>query len=925
MLWAVLALGVLPGASRAQTRTLPTDSAVKIGTLPNGVRFYIRTNHKPEKRAELRLVVNTGSVLEDADQRGLAHMVEHMAFNGTKNFEKQELVNYLESIGMQFGADLNAYTSFDETVYMLTVPTDTGAALSKGIQILEDWAHNLTFDTLEINKERGVVIEEWRLGRGADARMRDSVFPILFKNSRYADRLPIGDKTTLETFRPETLRRFYRDWYRPDLMAVVAVGDFDAAKVEQMIVSHFSAVPRSTNRRERVVYPVPDHAETLVSVVTDPEATSTSVEVYQKLPAREEGTEAAYRAGLLDYLYASMLNTRLAELTQQADPPFIGAGGGRGRLIRSKDVFSIGASVAEAGIERGLQAVLTEAERANRFGFTDTEFDREKRRLLRYYEVAYTEREKTESGQLADEYVRNFLDKEPIPGMDFEYALVQRLLPGIRKSEIDSIARQGSAEQNRVIVVQAPRKADLRVPSRDRLLAIFNAVKRADLTAYVDRVASGPLVPQPPRPGTVVEESAVPEIGVTVWKLSNGARVLLKPTDFKNDEVLMAASSPGGHSLASDTDYTSAIFASVLAGMSGVGNLSSVELDKALAGKFAQVSPYIAETREGVSASASTRDIRTLFELTHLYFTMPRRDSAAFASYTSRMRSILANRDADPETPFWDTLQVTLAQHHPREKPLTVRTVDDVSLERALAFYRERFADAGDFTFVFVGNFTLDSIRPLVLQYLASLPAGGRVESGRDLRIRPPTGVVQKTLRKGTEPKSRTQVIYTGSFEGDRAERHALASLIDVLDIRLREVLREDQGGTYGVSVSQSVQREPWSHYAVHISFGSAPERLDSLASMVFTVIEQLQTTGPSAADLAKVKETQRRSFEKGMRENNFWVSQLQARTENNEDLRNVLSYPNLVDALTADRVRDAARKYLRKDNYVRISLFPEK
>ncbi|MEX2283841.1 MAG: insulinase family protein [Gemmatimonadota bacterium] len=925
VLWVALLLFGLPGENVAQAGRLPTDSAVRIGTLPNGLRYYIRTNRKPEKRAELRLALNAGSVLEDADQRGLAHMVEHMAFNGTKNFRKHEIINYLESIGMQFGADLNAYTSFDETVYMLTVPTDTGTALLKAFQILEDWAHGVTFDTLEIDKERGVVIEEWRLGRGADARMRDSVFPVLFRNSRYAERLPIGDKTTLETFRPETLRRFYRDWYRPDLMAVVAVGDFDAAQVEQLIRTHFSRLTRPPTVRPRPVYPVPDHAETLVKIVTDPEATSASVEVYQKLDPRPAGTEASYRAGLVDYLFASMLNSRLAELTQLADPPFIGAGGGRGSLIRSKDVFSIGASVAETGIARGLEAVLLEAERASRHGFTSTEFDREKTRLLRFYEVAFNERDKTESSQLADEYVRNYLDQEPVPGIAFEYALVQRLVPSITKAEVEATARQWSAERNRVIVVQAPQKTGIQIPTRERVLAILNAARSAQLTAYVDQVPTGPLVPQPPAPGNIVEENGVAELGLTIWTLSNGARVLLKPTDFRNDEVMMGGSSPGGHSLASDADHTSATFASVVLSMSGVGNLSNMELEKTLAGKFAQVSPYISETREGVSGTASSKDLRTLFELTHLYFTMPRRDSAVFSSYTSRLRSILANRDADPETPFWDTLQVTMSQHHPRERPLTGTTVDQVSLERAIAFYRERFADAGDFTFVFVGNFSLDSIKPLVLQYLASLPAVGRVERGRDLRIRPPTGVVQKTVRKGTEPKSRTQIVFTGPFEYTRAERHALASLIDVLDIRLREVLREDQGGTYGVSVSQSVEREPWTNYTVHVSFGSAPERLDSLANMVFQVIDQLQTNGPTAGDLAKVKEAQRRSFEKGLRENDFWLGQLQARSENAEDFRNILTYPAIVDALAAEHVRDAARKYLRKENYVRISLFPEK
>jgi zinc protease len=924
--FCIALLGMVPAGAVAQTRTvLPTDSAVTAGRLPNGVRYFIRRNVRPEKRAELRLAVNAGSVLEDPDQRGLAHMVEHMAFNGTRNFEKQEIVNYLESIGMQFGADLNAYTSFDETVYQLTVPTDTGNALIKAVQILEDWAHGVSFDTAEIRKERGVVIEEWRLGRGADARMRDSIFPVLFKDSRYAERLPIGDKTTLERFSPETLRRFYRDWYRPDLMAVVAVGDFDVKRVEALIRDHFSRVPPAATARVRQLYPVPDHAQTLVAVVTDPEASSTSVEIYQKLPLREPGTEAEYRAGLVDYMYAAMLNARLSELTQQADPPFIGAGGGRGRLIRSKDVFSIGASVSETGIARGLDAVLVEAERASRHGFAATELQREKTRFLRFYEVAFNERDKTESAQLADEYVRHFLEKEPVPGIAFEYALVQRLLPGITKAEVDAVARQWSAEQNRVIVLQAPRKPGITVPTREQLLAVFEQAKQKPITAYVDRTTSGPLVASPPRPGRIGEERKVPEIGVTEWRLSNGARVLLKPTDFKNDEIEFGALSPGGHSLARDADHTSATFASVLVNMSGAGSLTEVELDKALAGKAVDVGPFIDETREGLSGSASPKDLRTLFELVHLAFTAPRLDSTTYHSYANRLRAILANRDANPETAFWDTLQLTMSQHHPRKRPLTIATLDELNMQRALAFYRDRFADAGDFTFAFVGNFSIDSIRPLVLQYLATLPAAGRVDRARDVGVRPPTGVVQKQVRRGSEPKSRTQFIFSGPFTYTRPERHALASLVDVLDIRLREVLREDLGGTYGVSISQSTERGPWPNYAVHISFDSAPERLDSLSSAVFAVVEQMKSRGPTATDLAKVKETQRRSYERGLRENSFWLQQLLTRSENAEDLRNVLTYPALVDALTAQQVQEAARKYLRADNYVRISLYPER
>lgn len=918
-----LLLAIAPAAAQQSAR-LPSDSAVTIGTLPNGLRYFIRENRKPEARAELRLVVNAGSVLEDEDQRGLAHFVEHMAFNGTKNFEKQEIVDYLESIGMKFGADLNAYTSFDETVYMLTVPTDTGSFLEKGFQILEDWAHNITFDSLEIEKERGVVIEEWRLGLGAQARMRDQYFPVLFHQSRYAQRLPIGQHTTLQTAPRSTMVRFYHEWYRPDLMAVVAVGDFDRARVEALIKQHFGGIPAAKQSRERPSFPVPDHAEPLVSIATDPEATGTSVEIYHKLPSRGQATEAEFRAGLVDYLYGAMLNFRLAELTQQAAPPFINAGGGRGGMIRTKDVFSIGASVPETGIMPGLEALLTESERVERHGFADSELEREKTSLLRYYELAFAERDKTESSSYASEYVRSFLQAEPAPGIEAEYELMKRLLPGIVRAEVEAAGRAWQSDSNTVIVIQAPEKQGVVTPTPAQVLALVDSVRKRDIPAYVDRIVDGPLVENPPRAGSVVSEKVHAEVGVAEWKLSNGARVLLKPTTFKADEVMFAAHSPGGHSLASDSEHTSAIFASTLVSLAGIGRFDSIELSKALTGRMADVNPYIAEQREGLSGQASVRDVTTMFELIHLYFTAPRRDTVAFQSYLNRLRATVANRDASPTTAYYDTLSATLSQYHPRDRPLTNELISEVQLDEALRFYQQRFADASDFTFVFVGNFTLDSIRPLIAEYIASLPSLERKEKGRDVGIRPPTGVVEKTVRRGTEPKSQTQIVFTGDFDYTRVNRQALNALREVLDMRLREVLREDLGGTYGVSVNLSMQKEPWSSYAVHIGFSAAPERLDSLTEQVFATIESLKANGVSAADIAKVKETQRRTYERSLQENRFWVNELLASDGNAESLGNIMTYPAFIESLTPELVQEAAKRYLRRENHVRISLMPE-
>jgi len=912
-------------AQQPLTSRLPRDTAVLAGTLPNGVQYFIRENGRPEKRAELRLVVNAGSVLEDGDQRGLAHFVEHMAFNGTRNFEKQEIVNYLESIGMQFGADVNAYTSFDETVYMLTVPTDTGTALHKGVQILHEWAQNIAFDASEIEKERGVVIEEWRLGRGADARMRDKVFPTLFYNSQYASRLPIGDRETLQTFKPDALRRFYRDWYRPGLMAVVAVGDFDRRDVERMIRERFSAIPPAKSARTRPVPPVPDHAETLVALATDPEASSTSVEVYWKQPVRDQSTHGAYRRGLVESLYNGMLNARLGELTQQADPPFIYAGSGQGQFIRSKEVYNLAAGVSETGVQRGLDAVLTEAERVRRHGFTSSELERQKTNVLRAYEQASAELGKTPSSAYADEYVRAYLDAEAIPGIRYEYELAKRFLPEITLTEVNAIAKEWMVDANRVVIVQAPEKADVRVPTKDSLLAVFNAVRAKRVEPYVDRVADANLIASLPAAGRIVEQRTIAEVGLTEWKLSNGARVLIKPTDFNNDEVLMRAYSPGGSSLVSDNGYTSAMLATTLVSAGGLGGMDAVELSKALAGKAAQVQPFIGGTEEGLTGSASPKDLETMMQLLHLRFTGPRRDSVAFASYTSRLSQALANRSASPEAAFQDTLQVTLTQGHARGRPFTSQVLQAVRLDSVFAIYRDRFADASDFTFLFVGSTDTATLRPLVEKYIASLPSAGRKEQPRDSGVRMPTGVVEKVVRRGTEPKSQTSIIFTGRMNYGREERHLLASMIDVLDIKLREVLREDLGGTYGVGVSFTASPRAPHEYSVSVSFGAAPARLDSLVTVAFEQIAALQAQGPTATDLAKVKETQKRTWETNLKQNGYWLSQIAGKDLLGEDVRDVLAYNRLVDRLTPEMIRDAARRYLNKGSYVRVSLVPEK
>ncbi|MGH7515487.1 MAG: M16 family metallopeptidase, partial [Gemmatimonadales bacterium] len=901
------------------------DSAVTIGRLPNGLRYYIRENHRPEKRAELRLVVNAGSILEDPAQLGLAHFAEHMAFNGTEHFQKQQLVDYLEGIGMRFGADLNASTSFDETIYKLVIPSDSAHLLAQGFQILEDWAHGVSYDTTEIRKERGVVIEEWRLGQGAGNRMMNKVYPVLFKGSRYAERLPIGTKASLDGFDPKALVRFYREWYRPDLMAVIAVGDFDGREVERQIQAHFGRILGAPKRaRVRATYTIPPRTTAGVVIATDKEATVSRVQVNFLRPARPKGTVAAYRLMLVSQLYSQILNERLDELAQRSDPPFAQAGGGTHNLVRAVEAFSLMAVVPDSGIARGLEAVLTEVERVERHGFGPSELDRAKRRLLRFLESAYAERDKAESGGLVDAYVDNFLTGEPIPSIGQELALGRRLMPDITLRDVNLAAHGWLGRKHRVVVVTAPAKPGVTIPPGGSLLALIDRVRRIDVGPYKETISDAPLVAAALPEAAITEETRDSAFGVTRWTLANGVKVILKPTDFKADEVLLAAYGPGGSSLVADSLYTAARIASDVVQAGGVGPFSATELQKKLSGARVEVNPYIGTYQQGLQGAASPSDLRTLFELVYLDFTAPRADSAAFQALRSRARTALMNRGASPAAAFQDTVQAVLGQYHPRTRPLTLAAVDSFDLRKALSVYRDRFADAGGFTFLLVGSFAVDSARPLVQRYLGNLPTLRRGEEPRDLGISPPPGVVRREVRKGIEPQSQTRLVFTGPFDYVPSERFVLHSVAEVLDMRLRQQLREERGGTYGASAAAQTTRVPRPEYSVSIQFGSAPDRVDELVDVLLAQIDTLRQRGATDIELAKVKETAIRERETDLRQNGFWVSQLATADQSGESMHDLLDLPHQLDGLTSDAIRRAAERYLDVTRYVRVTLLPE-
>jgi zinc protease len=904
---------------------IPVDPQITIGKFDNGLRYYIRVNKQPLNRAELRLVVNAGSILEDEDQRGLAHMVEHMAFNGTKHFPKDQIPKFMESIGMRFGPSLNAYTGFDETVYMLQIPTDKPDLMKNAFLILEDWAHDLNFDPVEIDKERGVIVEEWRLGRGASARLQDQQFPILLKGSRYAERLPIGQKEIIENFKYDTLKKLYADWYRPDLMGVIAVGDFDKSAVESLIKEHFASLPAVPNPRPRQIYEVPDHPETLYAIATDKEMTMTTVSVYNMLPLRDRSTVGAYRRKILERLYTGMLNRRFSELAQQPDPPFLGAGSGRGLFVRSKEAFFLSAMVKEGGIERGLDALFTEAGRVLRFGLTATELERQKRVDLRNYESALAEKDKHESSTLAAEYIRNFTQGENLPGIEYEYELCKRFTPEITLNEVNSLAKEWMGDRNRVVVVSAPQKEGVAVPDEVKLAAVIKSAATKEIKPYVDTAGDQPLLGKIPEPGKIIKTGAREAIGITEWQLANGVKVVLKPTNYKQDEIVFRAMSPGGTSLASDKDYMAAYTADEVISAGGLGKFSAVELRKVLAGKMASARPYIDETEEGISGSASPKDLETMFQLIYLTFTQPRADPTIFGVLTAQMKAVLANQKASPEYAFGETLQTTLSQNHFRAHPMTPELVDEMNLDKSLAFYKDRFADASDFTFVFVGNIDLQAMKPLVERYLGALPSIHRKESWKDVGIKPPKGVVQKSVKKGIEPKSQAAIVFTGPFKYDQEHRIAIRALTLVLDTKLRETLREELSGTYGVSVSPIYTKIPRQEYMFRISFGCNPERTDELIKVIFREIENLKANGPSEKQVNDTRQALLRDNETSMKQNSYLLSQIAYRYQLHEDPNRLVEIPKYYQALSAKTIWDAARTYLSAKNYVQVTLFPEK
>lgn len=913
--------------ARSPDAALPFDPRARMRQLPNGLRYYIRTNARPEKRAELRLVVNAGSVIEDDDQLGLAHVVEHMCFNGTQHFARTQIVDFIEHAGMKFGADLNAGTTFDETIYQLQVPSDTGNYVGRSLDWFADIAGGgVTFDSIEVEKERPVVIEEWRLGRGPNERIQQQQLPVLFRNSRYASRLPIGTKASLDAFTRAQVVRFYRDWYRPDLMAVIVVGDVNADSVESMIKARFSSLPGpAANERARDVTPIPPHAETLVAIATDSEAPESNVGVLWPQPVARRTTVRSYARDIAEQLFLAMLNDRLDEITHKPNAPFTNAAGGQGRLVRASESFSLSAIVPDGGIERGLAALMVEGERARRFGFTAPEFERERSQLLRSLERQFDERDKTESGELAGRYVDHFLTGDPVLGIEVRAPLVRALLPVVTIDSVNALARDWLVDQNRVILAAAPLRAGMTVPTEAALRAAVDRAHTADVTAYTDLAPDATLVATPPTPGRITSERKIDALNATVWTLSNGAHVIVKPTTFQADEVLISGLAIGGVGKQTPERFYSAMLAPVLLEAGGAGRLDADALNRLAAGKIAVVSASIDQRAEGVSGRASPKDLGTFFEMLWARLLTPRLDTAAITALKQQYTAAFKNRGAEPTAAYADTIGRTMTMDNPLARPLNPGIVDSLDGNIALDVFRDRFRDFSNFTFIIVGAVQPNDLKPLVERWLAALPGGGRTETPNDPGIRRPSGAITKVLRKGTEPKAQETIVLTGPATWTRDAAMRAEAISEVLTVRMRQTLREDLGGTYNVAVGASIDRWPVGAYIASVAFGAAPERIDSLTHVALGVLRRFAAEGPTRDELNNVRENLNRTRETALTQNDFWVSLFENQVLWGDDVaESVQSYKARVAALDPDSVRALAKIVLSEANIARFTLLPE-
>lgn len=905
---------------------LQLDESVITGVMDNGMTYYIKENRTPKERIELSLAVAAGSVLEDEDQLGLAHFVEHMAFNGTENFPKNDLISYLEAIGMKFGADINAWTSFDETVYGITIPADSAGFVNDGLLVLSDWAHKVTFDPEEVEAERGIIFEEWRIGQGAMDRVQRQYLKTIFHNSIYADRLPIGDMDIVMNAPAETLVRFYKDWYRPDLMAIIAVGDFDAKEMEQKIVKYFGNIPMIENPRERVWPDIPEHKETLVTVATDSEVPISMVQMIYKHPSKKVETVNDYKNSLIAALFNSMISERLTELTLLENPPFAQGFAAYTDFLGPRAVYMSIGVVQNDDVATTINALCAENQRAMQHGFLEVEMEMQKSNLLKNAEKSANEKNTKRSERILQEYQRHFLPPySPYLDAEYQLELYKHLLEQITLEDVNTFAKGMVTEENAVIIVVAPEKEDVKLPTEDEVLSIYNQANQQEVEPYIYEVPDEPLITSLPKKGKVSKREKHKDLDYEVWILKNGIKVFVKNTDFQDDEILFEAKSFGGYSVYDDRDDVSSRIAASVARESGLGNFNRVELQRKLTGNTVNINPYIGETSEGLRGSSSVKDFEVLLQLIHLSFTQPRITQTAFNSYINKEKGMLDNAARDPRSAWQDTISVVGGNYNYRNRPITADLLDEADFRRVRSIFNQRFGDPTNFDFYFVGSIeNSKTTRKLIEQYIGSLPVVERNEDFRDLGMKPPTGVVEKTVKKGTDNQCMVMYNIHGDIEYNTQNKLLLNAVSSILSTKLLEEIREKESGVYTIGAYPRVNRYPDPSYNIVVFFSSNPEREQELSEKTFAIMNSLKTDGISEEDVKTEIEKQRRAHETNIRENSYWKNLLVNINEGRTTHADYLNYMDMINALSVESLNQAAKKFFNENNYYKVVLLSE-
>ena len=923
--FALLCIALVSMAQQPQMPPIPTDPNVRIGKLENGLTYYIRHNELPENRADFYIAQKVGSILEEDNQRGLAHFLEHMCFNGTTNFPGKAMINWLETIGVRFGENLNAYTSIDETVYNIdNVPVIRDGIVDSCLLILHDWANDLTLAEAEIDNERGVIHEEWRTGQGAMMRMYEQALPKAFEGSKYGHRLPIGTIEVIDNFPYKALRDYYEAWYRPDQQGIVVVGDVDVDKVEAKIKEIFSPIKMPANAPERKYESVPDNKEPIVTIAKDKEQPSTMIYIWHKHPAtpnEAKGNIGYLVQNYMFYMIESMLNARLEELRQNAEPPFIDAGSGTSNFLLAKTTkaFAGIAYSKEDGIPTALASLVREIERARKFGFTSSEYARAKADYLRALESAYNERDKMKNNEYVQEYVRHFIDNEPIPGIENEYAIMNQLAPNIPVEAINQILPQLISDENIVINIFGPDKESMIYPTETEILKILKDTKAEEINAYVDKVSDEPLMKETPKAGKIVKTEEGP-FGSTALTLSNGVRVVVKNTNFKVDEIRMAAFSPGGTSLFGTNEVLQVQMLNSVAGLGGLGNFSNVDLEKVLAGKKVGISASVNGLTERLNGHCSPKDLETLMQLVYLSFTAPRMDETAFESFKQRMKASLVNQEANPMTAFSDTLQKEMYGNHPMAVRVKSEMIDQIDYNRIMEMYKDRFKEAGDFTFLFVGNINLEEAKPLIETYLGGLPTINRKENFKDIEMNIQKGVHKNVFEKQLEtPKATVLSIISGECELSPKNSLLMTMLSQTMDMVYIETIREKEGASYGVSTAGQMNMYPKSEAIFQIYFDTDPAKREKMEQIVMSELQKVAQEGPRPEHLAKVKEFLLKKHLENMKENGYWLNQLNEYYFCNIDFNT--NYEKLVNEITVEDVKNFTKALLDQGNIIEVTM----